>query len=430
LHAAALVAADPAAAVRRALAATPEGFRVGTEAFALSRGARLVVIAAGKAASRMALAALAELQRHQPTGVVVEPHPLTEAPVEPRRWPPSWIHLTASHPLPDRHSLAAGEAVGGLFAGLRREDVALLLLSGGASALVERPRPGLTLDDLRRVTSGLQRAGADVRELNIVRRALSELKGGGLARLAGPARVVTLAISDVVGDAPPVIASGPTVPSPTGPSDAALVLSAKGVAAEVPGVMAWLAAAAAQPPDEPPPRGVFRVVASNRLATAAVAAAAAQRGFRTQVNDDSLEGEASAAGRAIGKRAAEVRNDARPFAPPACLVFGGETTVTVRGSGRGGRNLELVLGAAQTLDGLERAAVFSFATDGIDGASLAAGAVATGDTVALGRARGLSPAAALAGNDSEAFFHALGSLLRTGATGTNVNDVAVALVYP
>jgi hydroxypyruvate reductase len=406
------------------------GFRVGDESFALSRGARLVVIAAGKAAARMARAALALLETHAPVGLVIEPHGCLEALGARAPWPSSWVRLTASHPLPDQDSLAAGEAVSNLLSGLRPEDVALVLLSGGASALLERLRPGVTLEDLRRVTSALQRAGADVRQLNVVRRALSALKGGGLARLAAPARVVTLAISDVVGDAPEAIASGPTVPSPTGPSEALRVLERRGVAVEVPELMTLLTRAAqAARPEEPPP-GLFRIVASNRMATEAVCAAAAERGFRSQVSSGFLQGEAREVGLVIGGCGASMRAHGLPLAPPACLVFGGETTVTVRGRGRGGRNLELALGAARALDGVARSAVLSFATDGIDGSSQAAGAVVTGETLVRAGHLGLSVDAALADNDSESFFRSLGDLWESGATGTNVNDIAVTLTYP
>jgi hydroxypyruvate reductase len=430
LHAAALAAADPGLAVRRVLMPTSEGFRVGDESFALSRGARLVVIAAGKAAARMARAALAALEIHAPVGLVIEPHRGPEPPGPLAPWPASWVRLTASHPLPDQHSLDAGEAVSNLLSGLRREDVALVLLSGGASSLLERLRPGGTLEDLRRVTSALQRAGADVRQLNVVRRALSTLKGGGMARLAAPARVVTLAISDVVGDSPEAIASGPTVSSSTGPEEALRVLERRGVAAAAPQLVAVLAREAQQARPEEPAPGLFRIVASNRMATEAVCAAAVERGFRSQVTSGFLQGEAREVGLVVGGCGASVRTHGLPLAPPACLVFGGETTVTVRGRGRGGRNLELALGAARALDGVARCAVLSFATDGIDGSSAAAGAVATGETLARARSLGLSVDAALADNDSASFFRALGDLWEGGATGTNVNDISVTLVYP
>jgi hydroxypyruvate reductase len=305
-----------------------------------------------------------------------------------------------------------------------------VLLSGGASSLLELPRPGVSLAALREATAALQRAGADVSDLNTVRRALSRLKGGGLARLAAPARVVTLALSDVLGDRPEAIGSGPTVASPTSARDARAVLERAGLARDLPEVAAALAAAQERAPAPPAPEGVFRVVASNRDAVAAVARAARERGFRAQEMTTFLQGEAREAGRLVGGCAASVRAHGVPLSPPACLVFGGETTVTVRGRGRGGRNLELALGAALALAGVPRAAVLAFATDGVDGASDAAGAFATGETLERAEALGLSPHRALADNDADPFFRALGDLWTGGPTGTNVNDLAVALVYP
>jgi hydroxypyruvate reductase len=429
LHAAAMAAADPAAAVSRVLRLTPDGVSVDGEIVPLARGARLWLIAAGKAARGMAGAALAALGARVAGGVVAHPRGAPAAPGEPEPWPDEVELVPAAHPLPDAGSLAAGDAVKRLLAGTSPEDLVLVLLSGGASSLLERPRPGLSLDALRRVTAELQRAGADIFELNTVRRALSLLKGGGLSRLAAPARVVTLALSDVIGDRPEAIGSGPTVPSPTGDGEALRVLERTGVAPAMPEVVAALAE-----PTEPATlegdAGIFCVVASNRQTVEAVARAADGRGFHSEVMTTFLQGEAREVGRMVGGCAASVRAHGVPVAAPACLIFGGETTVTVRGHGRGGRNMEVALGAALALAGCARAAVFSFATDGVDGPTDAAGAVATGDTVERAAALGLSPHRALAENDSEPFFRALGDLWETGPTGTNVNDLAVALVYP
>ena len=426
VHAAALAAADPAAAVSRVLAEDPAGLRVGGELVAMSAGARLWVVAAGKAARGMAGAALEALGGRVAGGLVAHPRGAPRSPREPRDWPAPFRVLAAAHPLPDQASLEAGDVAARLAAGAAAGDVLLVLLSGGASALLESPRAGVTLESVRAATSALQRAGADVAELNTVRRCLSRLKGGGLARLAAPARTVTLAISDVLGDRPEAIGSGPTVTSPTRPADALAVLARHDLADALPEITAALETA-----DEldAVPEGLYRVVASNRAAAEAAAEAARQRGFAALVVTTFVQGEAREAGRMVGGCAASVRAHGLPLAPPACLVFGGETTVTVRGAGRGGRNLELALGAAVALDGVERAAVLAFATDGVDGASSAAGAVATGETLRRAAALGRSPHDALADSDSEPFFRALGDLWESGPTGTNVNDVAVALVY-
>ncbi|HEX9668871.1 MAG TPA: DUF4147 domain-containing protein [Thermoanaerobaculia bacterium] len=430
LHRAALAAADPRAAVTRVLALHADGLRVGDERVALTPTGRLWLVAAGKASLGMAEAAIAALGKRISGGVVAHPVGAAALADGRARWPAEVRRIAAGHPLPDDGSLAAGEQVSRLVAEASSDDVVLVLLSGGASALLESLQPGVSLAALRQVTLALQHAGADLAELNTVRRCLSGLKGGGLARRAAPARVVTLALSDVLGDRPEDIGSGPTVPSPTGPREAMEVLARSGVASTAPAVMAALGRSGEPPSAPAAPADRYHVIASNRLAAEAVARAAARRGFRSQVVTTFLQGEAREAGKLIGGCAASVLGHAVPFAAPACLVFGGETTVTVRGSGRGGRNQEVALGAALALAGWDHAAVFSFATDGIDGPTAAAGAIATGDTVGRAAALGLSPHRALADNDSEPFFRALGDLWVSGPTGTNVNDLTVALAYP
>ena len=430
LHRAALAAADPRAAVSRVLALHGDGIRIAGETVAMTRTARLWLVAAGKASLGMADAAIAALGERVSGGVVA--HPAGAAGLADGRtgWPAGVRRIAAGHPLPDEESLEAGERARRLAASAGAEDVVLVLLSGGASALLESLPPGVSLAELRRVTLALQHAGADIAELNTVRRCLSRLKGGELARWAAPARVVTLALSDVLGDRPEDIGSGPTVPSPTGSCQAVEVLARSGVGSTAPEAMAALARLGERPSAPADPADRYHVIASNRLAAEAVAQEAARRGFRSQVVTTFLQGEAREAGKLIGGCAASVLRHAVPFAAPACLVFGGETTVTVRGAGRGGRNQEVALGAALALAGWDRTAVFSFATDGVDGPTCAAGAVATGDTLGRAAALGLSPYRALAANDSEPFFHALGDLWVSGPTGTNVNDLTLALVYP
>lgn len=431
LHQAALAAADPVAAVRRELSARLLDAKDGW----VGEGGRTRLVAVGKAAVGMARAACELLGEGVAAGAVI--HPRGDPWAQQAVWPRGVQSLAAGHPLPDEDSVAAGEAVARLLEGTRASDCLLVLLSGGASSLLERLRPGVSLDDLRAVTLALQRAGVDIEALNTVRRALSTLKGGGLARLAAPARVTTLALSDVVGDAPEAIGSGPTVPSPTGAAEALAVLDQAGIARELPRVAAVLRAAAEDPREAPPlgaaatGGGEYRIVGSNRMAAAAVATAAARRGFSTRVAVAALRGEAREVGaalarEALGARGATVSATSRPL----CLVWGGETTVTVSGSGRGGRNLELALGAAEVLAGYPGVALLAFATDGVDGTSGAAGALATGETLARAAALGLSAERALADNDTAPFFRALGDLWVTGPTGTNVNDLALALVYP
>jgi hydroxypyruvate reductase len=427
LHRAALDAADPVRAVAASLRLEADRLVVGTDSIALPAPARAWLVAFGKAAPGMARAAIAALGDRVAGGVVVFPRGSGAG----GGWPAGIALVAAGHPLPDEGSLSAGEAVLEQVGRARAGDVVVVLVSGGGSALLEAPRQGVTLVELQRVTHALQRSGADIVELNTVRRALSRIKGGGLARAAGSAHVATLALSDVVGDPLGAIASGPTVPSDTGPEDALAVLAARGLERDFGTLVVALGAAAAAPrPEAPPGARIVRVVGSNRASGAAVRAAAEVLGFRALLLTDRLTGEARDAGRLLGGIARGIRDAGLPFPPPACLVVGGETTVTVRGEGRGGRTLELALGAAPMLAGCPRTALFAFATDGLDGSSGAAGAVVTGDTVARSRVLGLSPARALETSDSAAFFEALGDLWVTGPSGTNVNDLVVLLAYP
>lgn len=430
LHAAALASADPIAAVSRQLALRARSVRIAGESLPLSRDSRIWLVAAGKAARGMATAAVQALDGRLSGGVVVHPHGSPAASGEPERLARGVQRLAASHPLPDAGSLAAGDAVRRLLVAPQPQDLLVVLLSGGASSLLESPAAGISLATLREMTSALLRAGADIAELNVVRRALSGIKGGGLARWAAPARIVTLALSDVVGDRPEAIGSGPTIASPTGAEEALGVLVRRELATRWPEVVAALRRGRNERPPATAEPGLFRIVGSNRDAAQAVARVAAERGFRSQVMTTFLHGEAREAGYVIGSCARSIATHGLPFAAPACLIFGGETTVTVRGNGRGGRNQELALGAALAISGADRSAVFSFATDGVDGNSDAAGAIATGDSVARAGAAGLSARQALEDNDTGTFFAALGDSWRTGPTGTNVNDLALALAYP
>jgi hydroxypyruvate reductase len=430
LHAAALAAADPEAAVRRALAIEGDEVNLAGERVRLTASSRISLVAAGKASRRMAAAAVDVLRERLSGGVVVHPYDPPDSPGAPPPRRDGLLRIAASHPVPDENSLRAGAEALHLVEGSRPDDLLLVLLSGGASSLLESLRPPFSLPELRRITAALQRAGADVVELNIVRRAVSRIKGGGLARAASPARVATLALSDVLGDLPEAIGSGPTVDSPTGAAEAMHVLERFGVASIVPTFEAGRGAPFGEGDAAAPAPAIHRIVASNRQAAEAVARAASERGFDARLMTTFLQGEAREVGRALGGFAVGAATTGIPAGAPACLIFGGETTVTVTGKGRGGRNHELALGAAQVLAGTPRAAILSFATDGVDGSSDAAGALATGDTLARASALGLSAHRALADSDSDAFFRALGDQFTSGPTGTNVNDLVIALVYP
>jgi hydroxypyruvate reductase len=354
--------------------------------------------------------------------------------------PPRARVLLAGHPLPDARGLRAAAEVEALVEGLGPRDLLLVLLSGGASALLPAPSPGLALADKARVTSLLMRAGATIQELNAVRKHLSRLKGGGLARRAAPARVVSLALSDVVGDDASTIASGPTVPDPTTFAEALAVLDRRGVRDGAPrAVVRHLQAGARGEVPETPKAGdpAFRradyaVVGGNRRSVAAAARAARALGFRPEVLTTRLEGEAREAARVLVAILRERLDTARRAERPTCLLAGGETTVTVTGSGQGGRNQEIAVAAAAALEGFPAPALLaSLATDGIDGRSDAAGGVVDDTTAGRARALGLLPPSAfLAASDSRNFLGPLGGLIHTGPTGTNVCDVTVMLAGP
>jgi len=401
---------------------------VAGRAYPLGRG-RLVLVSAGKAASAMARAAEQILGPALSDALAVDTSehiPLART----RR-------LLAGHPVPDEAGRRAADEVEALARGLGGDDLLLLLLSGGASALLPAPAEGLTLDDKARTTSALLRAGASIGELNAVRKHLSRLKGGGLARTAAPARIACLALSDVVGDDPSTIASGPVVPDPTTYDTALDVLDRKGVREMVPAaVRRHLEAGARGERPETPKSGdplfrrvAFDVVGSNRLSVAAAADEARRQGLRPLVLTTRLEGEAREVAKALLAILRECVEAGLPAAPPVCLLAGGETTVTVTGPGRGGRNQELVVAAAESLAAFPvPAVVASLATDGIDGSSDAAGGVADERTLARAQALGLAPPSIfLAENDSRSFLGPLGDLIVTGPTGTNVMDLTALL---
>jgi glycerate 2-kinase len=424
----ALRAADPRRLVLRQLKLRGDVLEAAGVRHRLGRG-RLALVAVGKAAVPMARAAEEALGSRLDEALAVST--ATEGAPDRVRL------LTASHPVPDARGLAAAREVESLARALGERDVLLVLLSGGASALLPSPADGITLEDKARTTSLLLRAGATIHETNAVRKHLSRLKGGGLARAAAPARVVTLVLSDVVGDDLSTIASGPTVPDPTTFADALSVVQRLGILEDVPAAVRerLLAGARGEVADTPKPgdaafrRVAIRVVGSNRLSIEAAAGEARRQGLRPLVLTTRLEGEAREAARVLVAVLRECAESSRPAAPPVCLLAGGETTVTVRGDGQGGRNQEIAVAAAQALDGFPvPAVVASLATDGVDGASDAAGGIADDTSAARARALGLAPTAAfLAASDTRNYLGPLGDLLVTGPTGTNVVDVAVLL---
>lgn len=316
------------------------------------------------------------------------------------------------------------------------DDLVFCLLSGGGSALCPAPSADMTLAEKQHVTRLLLECGASIDEINTIRKHLSRLKGGQLARLVAPATLVTLVLSDVVDDRLDVIASGPTVPDPSTYQDCLDILAGYDLLARLPAsVQRHLQRGqAGELPETPKPqdplftRNQTVVIGSNRLALQAAQAEAQARGYTTVLLTSSLQGEARHIARMHAAIAREIRQSGAPVAPPACVLAGGETTVTIHGDGTGGRNQEFALAAALDMAGLDRVVLLSAGTDGTDGPTPAAGALVDGQSVARARALGLLPERYLRRHDSYHFFHALDDLLVTGPTGTNVMDMHIVLV--
>ena len=426
LQQAALTAVEPAAAVRRHIQREGNVLAIAGRRYDLRDYERVFVVGGGKAAAPM-LAAITEILNDRLTeATIVTKYGHT---IPNPQFPNSPIPqiIEAGHPVPDENSVRGAQAV----ADWRPGDGArpgLCLISGGASALLTLPAPGLALADLQSLTGALLRSGATINELNTVRKHLSRIKGGNLARLAAPATLVTLILSDVVGDPLDVIASGPTVPDPTTVADAREVLARHGNPWGFGKPQGFEFQETPKPGDPIFEDAQHVVIGSNRLAALAAVEKARQLGFNTLLLSTYVEGEAREVARVAAALAKGMRAHADPLPPPACLVWGGETTVTMRGEGKGGRNQELALAAALALDGWPGILMMALATDGTDGPTDGAGAVVTGETVARARALGLDARSALEANDSYPFFDALGDLLRTGPTGTNVNDLLFTLV--
>jgi len=406
---AAIDAAQPSLCVPPHLPPPPEG--------------RLIVIGAGKASAAMAKA-VEDNWSEKLGGLVVTRYGYAV--------PCKHIEIVeAAHPVPDAAGLKAAERMLALVKGLTERDMVLCLISGGGSALLPLPMQGLTLADKQAVNTSLLKSGATISEMNCVRRHLSAIKGGRLAAACYPAKVVTLLISDVPGDDPMDIASGPTVADPTTCADACAILEKYNI--KIPAAaMESLRngqAESIKPGDPRIKNVVTRLIATPQMALEKAAAVAEAQGITTHILSDRLEGEAVEVGKAQAAMALNIARHNQPFTPPCVLLSGGETTVTVRGAGRGGRNVEYLLSLGIALNG--PAGIYALAgdTDGVDGMEEIAGATLAPDS--LRRARqllGIDPAASLADNDGHGFFQALGDSVITGPTRTNVNDFRAILI--
>ncbi len=425
---AALDAADPRVAIHRVVQRDGNTLRVGARAYDLTRG-RVFVIGFGKASAAMAQAIEEICGDKIARGAVSVKYAHTQALQK--------IELyEAGHPLPDANSLRATQAILRVLGEARADDLVICLISGGGSALLDLPAAGVSLDDLRTATQVLMHAGATINEMNALRKHLSQVKGGQLARHAGGAQIISLILSDVIGSPLDTIASGPTAPDSTTFADALAVIEHRGVRAQLPAsvlqhIERGARGAIADTPtgDDPLFARVQNVIiADNAIACAAAMRAAKAQGFNSVLLTSYLQGEAREVAKVLAAIAKEIAASDQPIARPACVIAGGETTVTVRGSGTGGRNQELALAAALEIAGMERAVVLSGGTDGSDGPTDAAGALVDGTTLTRAAARGMDAHAFLSNNDAYHFFQPLDDLIVTGPTHTNVNDVMLVLV--
>ncbi|HRN75475.1 glycerate kinase [Ottowia sp.] len=338
--------------------------------------------------------------------------------------------VEAAHPVPDAAGEAAARRLMALVSGLQPDDLVLCLISGGGSALLPLPGAGLTLADKQAVNKALLASGATITEMNCLRRHLSAIKGGRLAAACHPARVLSLLISDVPGDQPIDIASGPTVADPTTTGDALAIVRRYGI--ELPSAARQLlesgAGESVKPDDPRLARAEAHIVAAPQLALEAAAQVALEAGVTAHILGDALEGEARDVGKVLAAIALQVAKHGQPFEPPCVLLSGGETTVTLRGQGRGGRNVECLLSTAIALDGQADVHGIACDTDGVDGAEELAGALIGPDTLRRAWALGLRPRDELADNNGHGFFEALGDSVVTGPTRTNVNDFRALLI--
>jgi len=404
--------------------AAPAG-TLATHLPALPTDGRVIVVGAGKAAASMAAAVEAAWPDATLGGLVVTRYghglPLTRIEC-----------IEAGHPMPDATGATAAARIRNLAASAGKGDLVLFLASGGGSALLALPADGISLEDKQTVNRALLRSGANIGEMNAVRKHLSSLKGGRLAALAAPARVLTLAISDVPGDRPDVIASGPTVPDESTLADARAVLAAYEIQppASVVRRLTDPGAETPKPGDAVFANTDFRMIATPQQSLEAAAAVAREAGVTPLILSDRMEGEAREVGKALAGIALQVAGRGQPVEAPAVLLSGGETTVTVRGDGRGGRNTEFLLGLALALNGATGVHALAGDTDGIDGSEDNAGACAGPETLTRLRGKDLDPAAMLAVNDAYSAFAVLGDLIATGPTRTNVNDFRAILILP
>jgi len=431
---AALAAVDPRKAVKRSVALEGNTVRIAGRSYNLDAFRRILVCGAGKASIPMAVGLNEVLPTRVDGGSIISKTMIEGLPLG-----LSKVQISkGGHPVPTSDSQAGTQDMLRGLSDLNEEDLVFCLLSGGGSALMTDPVDPVSLEDLQALTKILLACGASITEMNILRKHLDRVKGGGLLKRLQPAVVVTLALSDVVGSDLATIASGPTVPDPSTYQDADRILKKYGIEKKVPtsiatairmGIRGDLPETLKQE-NYPGHRAHASVIGSNFQAAQAAVHEAALSGYHSLILTTYLQGEARHAGEFLASIACETAVSGHPIPRPACIVAGGETTVTLRGEGLGGRNQETALGAVNSLAGLMNICLVTLATDGEDGPTDAAGAVVTGETLSRASQVGLDPAQYLARNDAYRFFDGLGDLVRIGPTGTNVNDLAFLFAFP
>jgi glycerate 2-kinase len=429
IFAAGLAAADPARLIQRCLQVDGQVLRAGERLYDLTKPSDLYLVGAGKATARMALALEGLLGERIAGGIIIVKWghriPLRKVEV-----------VEAGHPIPDQTGVKATESIIGLLRRTQKTDLILCLISGGASALLCSPIEGLSLQDKQQTTRALLECGARIQEVNTIRKHISRVKGGRLAELVHPATVLSLILSDVIDDSLDNIGSGPTAPDASTFADCLSIVERYGVGEMIPvAVRSFLKRGATGAIVDTPKAGdpIFQkvqnlVIGNNQLALVAAKEKAEALGYQTLVLSSAIEGEARKVAIDHMIMARNVLSGSMPIRPPACIISGGETTVTIRGDGLGGRNQEFALAAAIEIDGLGGVVAFSGGTDGTDGPTDAAGGIVDGTTVQRGRDKGLDARSYLERNDSYPFLRTVGELLITGPTLTNVMDLRVVLI--
>ena len=424
-----VAAVDPEELVKKVLNISGGDLVVGDIRYSLSHLRNIYLMGAGKASGRMARGVASVLGARITDGMIILPH---GTPPDHR----GGEFRFGAHPIPDRIGIQATVEIMTIARNAAQDDLVIVLLSGGGSALLSAPAEGILLEDLQIISEVLLKCGASISELNTVRKHLSRIKGGGLARILKPALVITLIISDVVGDDPAVIASSPTAPDPTSFRDCLEIIDRYEIREKVPSrIMARLKRGrGGMIPDTPDGASpVFEkvrniIIGNNRLALRGAAEEARRLGYQTIIISDRITGDTHRAAELHCALAAAVKMSNRSHSHPLCILSGGETTVAVKGPGLGGRNTEFVLACARKIAGWRGLTILSGGTDGIDGSSPAAGAICDGATISRGKEIGLNAGDFLNRNDSYTYFQALDDLLITGPTGTNVMDIRILLV--